>query len=297
MRKARSVLFGRTLARARLALAAGRGIDTLALAAGAGLLAGAIGAKGFGSAAPWIPATLAVLLWRLRGAIPSSAQCARALDRRHGTGEVASSALVARTAVGELCLRTAGERFGPKEVATLALPTAPPLAAAGLAACAALALLSLGPVGADRGDLSEDLAAVEAFGAAVGAEGRPEGAELAMKAAAARRALSRDVEASNEEIESLARRALSLAEERRIREGEAAGTREARSAAGRLLAIAGESPGTGRGGAGAAREGRGGTAGSGTDRPGGSLGRTSFLGVDVPFEYREVVARYFERGD
>jgi hypothetical protein len=294
MREARSVLFGRTLARARLALAAGRGIDTLALVGGAGLLAGAIGARGFGTAAPWIPATLAVLLWRLRGAIPSRAECARALDRRHGTGEVASSALVARTAVGELCLRTAEERFGPKEVATLALPTAPPLAAAGLAACVALALLSLGPAGADLVDVSEDLAAVEAFGAAVGAEGRPEGAELARKAAATRRALSRDVEASKDEIESLARKALSLAEERRTREGEAAGTKEARSAAGRLLAVAGERGRTHPGGGGTSGEGRGATSASGPDRP---AGRTSFLAVDVPFEYREVVARYFERGD
>ncbi|MGH7152046.1 MAG: hypothetical protein ACREIU_15180, partial [Planctomycetota bacterium] len=132
MREARSVLFGRTLARARLALAAGRGIDTLVLAGGAGLLAGAIGAKGFGTAAPWIPAAAGVLLWRLRGAIPSRSDSARALDRRHGIGDVASSALVAETAVGALCVRTAEERFGSKEVATLALPTAPPLAAAGL---------------------------------------------------------------------------------------------------------------------------------------------------------------------
>ncbi|HKB15524.1 MAG TPA: hypothetical protein VKF62_05630, partial [Planctomycetota bacterium] len=124
MTAARSVLFGRTLARARLALAARRGLDTLALAGGAGLLAGAIGAKALGTAAAWIPAAAGVLLWRRRGAIPSTSDSARALDRRHGTGEVASSALVAGTAVGELCVRAAEKRFGSREVATLALPTA-----------------------------------------------------------------------------------------------------------------------------------------------------------------------------
>ncbi len=299
MREVRSVHFGRTLARARLALAAGRVIETLALAGGAGLLAGAMGAKSIGTAAPWVPVALGLLLWRLRRAIPSRADGARALDRRHGTGEVASSALVARTAVGQLCLRRAEERFGSREVATLALPTSRPLAAAGLAACAALALLSLGPAGADRRHLSADLAAVEAFGNAVVAEGRPEGADLAARAAAARRALSRgrDLERANDEIESLAREALSLAEERRTLAREGAGAKEARSAAGRLLAIAGERGGTGRGGAGATGEGRGATSGSGPDRPGTPPGRTAFLGVDVPPEYREVVARYFGRGD
>src|SRR5262245_49093978 len=137
------------------------------------------------------------------------------------------------------------------------MPTAPPLAAAGLAACISLALLGLGSAVPAGVDPAEDLAAVDASAASVGAERRPDGAGLAARAAAARRALSRDAEASKEEIESLARKALSLAGDRRIGDREAAGAREARSAAGRLLAIAEERGGKRPGGAGAAAEGRG----------------------------------------
>ncbi|HET6201247.1 MAG TPA: hypothetical protein VFI25_00440 [Planctomycetota bacterium] len=284
--------------RARIALAVGRALESLALAAGIGLLGGALGEGFLATAAPALPAALALLLWRARRTVPSATETARTLDRRHGTGEAASSALAARMlpGVAALCVRSAQARLGGEGVAVLALPSARPLAAAGLAACAAFAALAIGPARRATVAGREVLAAIDAFAAALDAEGRPGGAALAAGAEDARRVLAEKGgggEREKRSIERLARETLALAGETPP-EGRAARAADgARAAAGALLALAHErgAPDGGAAGTGA----RGETSRAGGGGPERGSAGTSFLAVRVPPQYEEIVARYFAR--